>query len=103
MTKKKTPVEEKIRAFETFRRIDTHEAMQWRFSEPYCFNGIVAVKKYLVTIEEVEEGPEVYRARLQELWDRGNSHQNLDSISHAANKMGFDLQGLPGTKREGSR
>jgi hypothetical protein len=99
MTKKRKPVHE---TFETFRRMDAWTLSQHlRQDQTSCFNGNVEVRKYRVTIEEIEEPVEVLRERLQDLWD----HMQYNMHSHApmqavAADLGFELEGSMGRKRE---
>lgn len=56
-----------------------------------CFNGIVAVRKYRVTIEEVEEPVEVVAERLRKLWRESDNHHHTHPLLSAAKKIGVEL------------
>jgi hypothetical protein len=78
--------------FETFRDIGTFELMQLTQDEPSCFNGIVRVERYRVTVEKVQEPVEAIRARLQKLWDECENHHNREPLLRAGLKHGIDLR-----------
>lgn len=69
-----------------------------RHPAPSCFNGIVNVCRYRITVEEIEDPPEVIRERLQHLWDHADNHHNFFPLERAAKKYGFELVGKPGSK-----
>lgn len=78
--------------FETFRKIGAYEIGNLRFDHPSCFNGSVSVKKYRVTIEEVEETEETVKERLKELWAGCNNHHHWDPLRREAEKYGLTLE-----------
>ena len=81
-----------INTFETFREIGSFELRQLTQENPSCFNGMVRVEKYRVTVEKVEEPVEVIRARLQKLWDECENHHHREPLVRAGMKYGLDLQ-----------
>ena len=68
----------------------------WRSSihvekEPSCFNSVVSVRRYRVTIEEIDEPREVIAARvLQLIHDCDNLH-HYDPLKVAASKYDLDV------------
>jgi hypothetical protein len=58
---------------------------------PSCFNGIVRVERYRVTVEKIEESPLVYCERLLKLWRECDNHHHRAPLAHAAKRLGTDL------------
>ena len=83
--------------FDTFQNFDSHQMRLMQGCRLTCWNGVVSVKKYRITIEEVEEANGVV-ARLQELWDRSDNHHHWYPLQAAAKAIGYELQGSPGTE-----
>ena len=81
-----------ITQFETFREF--RESTQQNLTQDYpsCFNRIVRIKKYRITIEEVEETDEVIRDRIRKLWNspevQGN-HYYRSTLLAAAREYGI--------------
>lgn len=92
----KTPPEPKEEpktiVFETFRKIGTYQIGGLKDENPSCFNGNVAVRRYRVTIEEIQEPDDVIRARIQELWDECNNHHHWGPLRAAAKQYGLELK-----------
>ncbi len=87
---------------ETFRQPCSYDIRDWdgpRFKEPYCFNGIVAVRRYRITVEQIEEPVEVLGARLQKLWDESDNHHDHDPLRTMAERIGYELKNYRGEKR----
>ena len=82
----------KIRVFETFQNIGTYHINTMTSKAPSCFNGNVAVKRYRVTIEEIEESDDVIRARIQALWDECKNPHHWGPLRAVAKRYGLDLQ-----------
>jgi hypothetical protein len=78
--------------FETFRDIGTYEVHQLRQAEPSCFNGMVRVEKYRVTVEKVEEPADVIHARLRKMWDECDNSHHREPLIRAGLKYGIDLR-----------
>ena len=53
--------------FETYRPIEQYAINNIKQDYPSCFNGMVRVKRYKVTIEGIEEPKEVLCERLEKL------------------------------------
>lgn len=82
--------------FETFREIAAYERNNLKQKEPSSFNGWVRIKRYRITVEEIEEPKEVLCERLQKLWDEcDNSHQ-WESLKATAKNLGYELKGSAG-------
>lgn len=86
----------KIREFETFRPVEQYlenALIQRKFS---CYNGMVRVRRYRITVEEIEEPVEVLAERLQYLWDHSKNHHDTMPLRKEAEKIGYTLQGERG-------
>jgi hypothetical protein len=80
------------KTFETFRDIGQFELRQLTQEQPSCFNGMVRVEKYRVTVEKVQEPVEAIRARLQKMWDECDNHHHREPLARAGLKYGLDLR-----------
>ncbi len=62
-------------------------------TEPRCFNGMCLIRKYKITVEQVEEPKEVLESRLRELWkNKENWHSsNRDAMWEEAKNLGIVL------------
>lgn len=58
---------------------------------PTIFNGKVNVKRYRITIQEVEEPNDVLKERLQQLLDKGGHVSNTKAIQEEAKRLGIEL------------
>jgi len=77
--------------FDTFNSFVTNSMQRYESKEPSCFNGIVDVIKYKVTIEIVPEPDEVIRERLLKLWRMCDNHHHWEPLRAAADKVGLEL------------
>lgn len=77
--------------FETFRAVGVWERNQMEQVHPSAFNGQVRVKRYRVTIEEIEESDEVIRERLLKLWREDGNYHHVDPLRAMAKKYGLEL------------
>lgn len=77
--------------FETFRTIGRYEQSNLTRTEPSCFNQSVEIKKYRVTVEEIDEPKEVLEARLRKLWSETKNHHDWQPLQNAAEKLGITL------------
>lgn len=64
---------------------------------PSVFNGFCLVRKYRVTIEEVEESDMIVAQRLRHLWNnryemRISHSSNIDAMRREAEKLGIELE-----------
>lgn len=85
------PKPELPHTFETFRNPAGYSLMQLRQEEPSCFNGAVAVKRYRITAEEIQEPDEVIVERIRKLWRECSNHHHWDPLQRAAAKYGVKL------------
>lgn len=83
--------EPKTMVFETFLQIGSYEIGNMKRDDPSCFNGNVSVKRYRVTIEEIEDPDDVIRARLQKLWDECDNHHHREPLRAVAKRYGLEL------------
>ena len=91
-TKKPTTIEKpKKTEIETFRDIRGWFLDNLIQKEPSCFNSILSIKKYRVTVEEIEEPKEVLIERLQKLWDECQNHHHWSVLKTAAKELGITL------------
>ena len=98
--KKKEKKELTTVSFETFRDIGPYEIGNLTREEPSCFNCIVSVRKYRVTIEPVTEPAEVICARLQHLWETSDNYHDHDPLMNLAAEYNYVFVGCRGEKRE---
>lgn len=87
-----------MKKFETFRKISDYSVNQMTQKSPSCFNGNVEVEKYNVIIEKITEEKEVYRRRLQELWDKCHNYHHWTPLRDKAKELGVELAEEPGSK-----
>lgn len=85
---------------ETFNELKGYWLNQLKKDNPSCFNGMVDVEKYKITIEKIEEPKEVYQERLQKLWDECDNHHHWTPLKATAKRLGVELKGSAGNKRE---
>lgn len=77
--------------FETFLDLGTFEIGQLTQLDPSVFNGIVRVKKFRVTIEEIEESDEIIRERIQKLWDECDNLHGWGPLKTVAQRYDLEL------------
>ena len=82
----------KDRTFETFDKINGYRESQLISKDPSCFNGIVSVRKYRVTIELIDEPMNVIHARLQKMWDECDNSHHWGPLREAAKEYGLELK-----------
>lgn len=85
---------------ETFRNPKGYTLNQLIQKEPTCFNSCVDVEKYEITAVKIEEPKEVYRERLQKLWEECVNHHDWTPLKEKANELGVELIGVSGSKRK---
>jgi len=85
---------------ETFRNPEGYALSQLEKNEPSCFNGLVNVEKFEITVVKIEEPKEVYRKRLQKLWDECDNHYHWNPLKKTAERLGVELVGSAGKKRD---
>ena len=80
-----------MESIETFKKPSGYLLREMKQDAPSCFNGIVRVKRYRVTVEEIAEPVEVIRERIQKLWDECDNHYNWAPLKAAAKEVGLEL------------
>lgn len=87
MSKSQFPI-----TFETFRCIDGYQQAAITLDEPAAYNGLVQVKRYRVTVEEIEEPDEVICSRLQRLWDECKNHHVSRDLARYAKQYNYQFK-----------
>lgn len=77
---------------ETFRRPGQWELRTLTLAEPSCWNGDVAVERYRVTIEKIEEPKEVIAERLRKLWRECDNHHHHYPLRAVAERLDIELE-----------
>ena len=80
-----------METFETFTEIGGYTKRQLISEEPTCFNGLVRVRKYKITVELVDEPVEVIQARIKKMWDECKNHHHWLPLKAEAEKYGLEL------------
>lgn len=78
--------------FETFRKINDYNIKNLTQEAPDCFNGVVSVKKYKITVEEVKEPVEVIQERIQKLYDENKNYHNSLPIQAVAKEYNYEIR-----------
>lgn len=86
--------------FKTFKQFGDYDVRGMTKPEPSCFNGMINVEKYKITIEKIKEPAEVVCARIQKLWDENDNMHNWACIQHKAKEYSYELKGMGGSKRK---
>ena len=100
MTKIKSKEQNGTICFETFKQIGPYEQSVLQNKDATCFNGMVNIHKYKVTIEPIEEPTEVLAERLQKLWDECDNAHHWTPLHKAAKEIGYELKGSSGSLRK---
>lgn len=88
----KTETEKPTRLeFETFREPGRFVAEHLKQESPSCFNGTVAVRRWRVTIELVDEPSEVIVERIRKLRSETKNIHHFTPLRNEAAKYGADL------------
>lgn len=90
------------REIERFGRLSDYSLLELERhnKEPSCFNGIIEIERYRITVEKIEEPKEVLGARLQSLWEKCDNWHHHDALKATAKWLGIELMGDFGSKRE---
>lgn len=89
--------------FETFIPPDSWALRELRQHEPSCFNGIVRVRKYRVTVTPIEESTDVLRERLEKMWVKSDNSHHYQPLMDAAKSLGISLDNHKfGSQRKGT-
>lgn len=76
---------------ETFRHPGAWERDSLTRACPVVWNGIVSIRRYRITFEEVEEPKEALVERLRKLWRECDNHHHWQPLQKAADSLGFQL------------
>jgi len=95
-----TVLADSIISFETFRKIGSYEQSNLQSKDASCFNGVVNIRKYKVTIEPIEEPKEILAERLQKLWDECDNWHHWTPLKTIAMQIGYELKGDAGSMRK---
>ena len=80
-----------LHQFITYHKFGEWEVAQLQRTEPSAFNGIVCVRKYRVTVQEIVESEDTIRQRIQELcWNCDNSDEHA-ALQREARVCGMDV------------
>lgn len=79
------------RVIETFRRLDEYTINQFQNDNPSVWNSEVSVRRYRITIEEIEEPKEVIIERLQKLYNETTNHHHWMPLEAVARSYGVTL------------
>ena len=90
------------KVIETFRPVGENEIKGFGVNNdnPFCFNGRVAIKRYRVTVEIIEEPVSVYGERLEKLWVESCNHHDWRPLKAAAAEIGYVFKSPVGSKRK---
>ena len=88
-----------MKIIETFREISGYDLIGFTQDKSSCFNGIVRIEKYKITIEKIEESKEVYKERLQKLWDECDNIHHWTPMREKAKQLGVVIEGSAGSKK----
>ena len=80
-----------VKKIEVFGLPNDRVLAQLGKTEPNVWNGEVSVKRYRITVEEIEEPAEVLKERLQALLKRRGHIDDVDAIRAEANRLGITL------------
>lgn len=83
--------------FETYLRPHLN-GQDYEQDTPSAFNGEIRIRRFRITVEEVEESNDILCERLQSLWEQGGSWQLEAIFKEAADELGYKLQGTYGSK-----
>lgn len=104
MAKKRKEVQRDVypKKIETFRKISDWDLrnIQYNADKPDCFNGVVSIKRYKVTVELIEEPIEVYQERLEKLWVECDNWHHWNPLENAAKEIGYTFKGERGSQRK---
>lgn len=94
------------KVIETFTKPDnwhTSSLLCASAQQPSCFNGLVSIRRYRVTLEEIEESREVLIERLAKLWQEFDNVHHYQPLKRAAEELGVELVGPWGKDKSDKR
>ena len=83
----------------TFREVNCFTLNNLKQEEPSCFNSIVRVIKYKITIEELKEPKEIICERLEKLFVECDNWHDREALERVARKYKYEFKGDFGSKR----
>jgi len=109
MSRKKTSPKSKVAAPPEYPRVldvfgnPRYHIDQMSFLKvPTCFNGMIRLQRYRITVEEVDEPIEVQRERLIHMWRTSErNHHHWSPFKAVANQLGMDFERDLGLKNHG--
>lgn len=87
----KTEEQPKIKSFETFQPFSSFDEGRHTVKEPWCFNGRIGIRKYRITVEEIDEPKLVLIKRLRKLWGECDNSHHWQPLKSEAAKLGIEL------------
>lgn len=78
------------KSIETFKQFGSYELNEWTWNTPSVWNGVVSVRKYRVTIEEIID-EEAERDRVRKLWRESDNHHHYAPLRAVAESFGMEL------------
>ena len=57
--------------------------------KPASFNSFVRIRKYKITIEEIEESVEILQKRLEDLWKKETNFHQYQPLQNEAKKLNY--------------
>ena len=85
---------------ETFRPITDYEINHLTQNEPSCFNMMVRVEKYKITVEKIEEPLDIIHKRLEKLWIEEKNYHNYAPLIQEAKKHNYIFKEKFGSKKQ---
>jgi hypothetical protein len=68
--------------------------------KPDCFNGIVSIHKYRITVELIEEPIEVLKERLEKLYSESDNWHDREPLEAMAKKLGITIDSEFGSAKK---
>lgn len=91
MTRKKTKPEPPLSEIETYRNPRGYWLNNLVRNEPSCVNSNIQIRRYRVTVTEIEEPKEVLIERLQKLWRTCDNTHHFQPMRYQAKQLGIEL------------
>lgn len=93
MPSKKPVVPEPPSEIETYRDPRGYwlNELGLQFSKPSCINGNILIRRYRVTVIEIEEPKGILIERLRKLWRTCDNHHHFHPMQYQAKRLGIKL------------
>jgi hypothetical protein len=98
MAKKKAPVETWPKVYESYKEPDGYQFQNKAWENPYCFNGIVSLHQYRITVQRVEEPTDVILDRARSLYATLESRSQDTLRQYVLREYGVDLREQTATR-----